>query len=273
MPAAADAPSVSQQQNANSLADQRGRARNSGTPENGGASSFSSNPTQYIGAGAPGPQTVSSNPNTRVGAAAALNSPPLPSTLGTQSNAPKQAEQPSGEPNTPQAAAQGLTVRRAASRLGQMRKQLKEAEKQKAEAGKKGPDPNYPHPISFRTWAAFGMLAGLQDLGTLLLDLLGVGWLATWILGPIFGGFYIWKILIRAPKALVGTLTNPGPLVMIFFGNSGIEFIPVIGEFYPGWVTMIAVAYILVHQYETGGGGSISSAAKVAQKVATKGKG
>lgn len=105
-------------------------------------------------------------------------------------------------------------------------------------------DPDYPYPISLRSFIAFGFIAVCQDLLQLGLDLLGVGWLIGYLTLPLVWVAY-WYIIIRwAPKPVKRKLWQRSALM------SGVEIIPVVGDIIPGWTATAVGAYVLVVRYE-----------------------
>lgn len=128
-------------------------------------------------------------------------------------------------------------------------------------------DPNYPIRITTLRWIAFGFIAIGQDLLQLILDLLGVGWIAGYITLPFVWAAY-WYIIIRfAPKPVRPKLWRRSAIM------SGIEVIPVVGEFTPGWTITFLSAWYLVRLYETGkGGGLVGKALDKVGAAASKAK-
>jgi hypothetical protein len=136
----------------------------------------------------------------------------------------------------------------AFSRLQGDRQRMRRARQLRTDKKQKAVPVNsdYPNPISFRKFVAFGIIAVMQDGLPLLFDLLGIGWIIEYCLLPITWVAY-WYLIIRwTPKSLRKKFWQR--TIMI----TAVGWIPVVGQFVPEWIATAIGAYIVIALYERG---------------------
>lgn len=113
---------------------------------------------------------------------------------------------------------------------------------QKQKTGKSNSD--YPYPISFRKFVAFGFVALVQDLLPLIFDLLGIGWIIEYALLPLTWSAY-WYLIVRwSPRSLRKKFWQRTILI------TAVGWIPVVGQFIPEWTATAIGAYMVISMYE-----------------------